>query len=168
MNIVIFNSEKEGCAWLTDEMPDRRVILRLAGIPNVPGGDYEPSDALGSWEPAIYAASIVYTWAEAVIRTERGIAYARQYLSRWPEGPQADPEHFKASRAQAAAFAKAASELKGPYDSLDDMTPEQLRADLARMTEQLSNYAPGSPHAILLQWRIGVAEALLRRAGFMT
>jgi len=162
MNLVLFSNEEEGDLWLSDETPDRHLTLRSKGDPKIPDGDYKPSDVLAPLNPPLHAACLVYSWATEPGRSEQDIAYARQYLSQWPEGPQADPESLKKAKEYDAALNRATAEL-GTDNPLNEMPEFELRQTLEEMEEKLLDCAPGSPLATVLKWRIGMAKALLPR-----
>ncbi len=138
MKIPIFSGEDEGNVWLTNETPDGHLTLRSQGNPKIPDGDFKPSDILAPLDPPFYAASILYTWACEPGRSEGEIAFAREYLSQWPDGPQADPSSLKKQRAYDDGLKRAEAELGtgGPY--LNEMPEFELRAKLEEMEEKLS------------------------------
>lgn len=164
MKTPIFAGEDEGDLWLTDETPDGHLTLRSKGNPKIPDDDYEPSEILAPLDPPFYAASIVYTWACEPGRSEGEIAYAREYLSQWPEGPQADPESLKKQREYDAALKRAEAELGtgGPY--LNEMSEFELLAKLREMEDRLAECVPGSPMADVLEDRIDMAKIFLHKA----
>jgi len=161
MKLVLFSNKKEGDLWLSDETPDHHLTLRSKGDPKIPDGDYKPSDILVRLNPPLYAACLVYNWATERRRSEQDIACAREYLSQWPEGPQADPESLKKAKENAAAIKRATAEL-GTDHPLNKMSDSELRQTLKTMEEKLLDCAPKSALAIVLKLRIGVAKALLR------
>ncbi|XHR27595.1 MAG: hypothetical protein ACFUZC_16845 [Chthoniobacteraceae bacterium] len=112
MNIPVFPSKEEnGETWLSDETPDGHLTLRSHGERLVPDGEYKPWDILVSLDPPMDAATVVFTWACEPRRTEQELAWAREYLSQWPEGPQADPDSIKEHNEYQAESESAAAEL---------------------------------------------------------
>ena len=160
MNIVIFNSEKEGSIVLTRDSQGRPV-LRIRGSPNVRDGDDGPSELLGDPKYPMYAASLVYTWALEPCRSDAGITAAQEYLRRWPDGPQAELSDIKLGRAQHDELMKAAEDLNAETLTLDQMAPEQLRDQIHLMVERLANEEAEGAIAYLLRMRISLASTLL-------
>ena len=161
MNITLFASEDEGFAYLTDETPDCRLTFRSKGAPKIPDGDYKPSDILAPLDPPLYAASIVYTWATETGRSEQDIACAREYLSQWPEGPQADPESLEEQREYDQGRNSATAELGTGRPFLNEMSEPELHAALTEMEEKLVDCTPGSPMADVLKTRVDMAKVFL-------
>ncbi|XHR30381.1 MAG: hypothetical protein ACFUZC_07430 [Chthoniobacteraceae bacterium] len=162
MNIpVFFDKEENGEVWLSDETQDHRLTLRCHGDRVVTDGEYKPSDILAPWDPPLYAATIAYTWACENGRTEQELAWAREYLSQWPEGPQADPESLKSQKRYAAGMKRAVAELGVGPPYLNEMSEFELRAKIEEMGEKLAACAPGSPMADVLKTRINAAKIFL-------
>ncbi len=161
MNITLFASKKEGNAYLTDETRDRRLAFRSEGDPKIPDGDYKPSDILAPLDPPLYAADLVYSWATDHGRSQQDIACAREYLSQWPEGPQADPESLKKQREYDAGLKRAEVELGTGHPYLNEMSEIELLAKLREMEDKLAECAPGSPMFDVLEDRIDMAKILL-------
>ena len=161
MDITLFASEDEGFAYLSNETPDGHLTFRSKGAPKIPDGDYMPWDILAPLDPPLYAASIVYTWVTEPSRSEQDIACAREYLSQWPEGPQADPESLKEQRKYDQDRKRAMAELgtDGPF--LNEMSEPELYAALKEMEGKLVDCAPGSPMADVLETRIDMAKMFL-------
>lgn len=160
MNIVIFNSEKEGSIVLTLD-GEGRPVLRIRGVPNVRDGDYGPSELLGDPKYPMHAASLVYTWALELCRSDSGIAAAQEYLRQWPDGPQADPSDIELGHAQHEELMKAAEDLNVDTPTLDQMAPEQLRDQIHLMVDRLTDEEAEGATAYLLRMRISLATTLL-------
>lgn len=162
MNIpVFFGKEENGETWLSNETPDGHLTLRSHGERLVPDGEYKPSDILVSLNPPLDAATVVFTWACEPSRNEQELAWAREYLSQWPEGPQADSESIKAHNEYKAEVRSAAAELGAGPPYLNEMTEFELRAIIKEMEEKLEACAPGSPMADVLETRIDTAKMFL-------
>ena len=160
MNIVIFNSEREGTLTLTTNAAGHPV-LRAVGSPRVKDGDYAPSDLMGDPEYPMYAASHVYSWALERCRSDAGIAAAQSYLRQWPDGPQAEPEDIERGRAEHDALLRAAEDLNAGAPTFDQMSPEQLRDYIDSSAKRLADDETDSATAYLLQLRVGLAATLL-------
>ncbi|MDD5350158.1 MAG: hypothetical protein PHQ12_08100 [Chthoniobacteraceae bacterium] len=161
MNITLFASEKEGNAYLTDETPDNHLAFRSKGDPQIPDGDYKPSDILAPLDPPLRAANLVYSWATDRGRNKQDIACAREYLSQWPDGPQADPDSLKQQRKHDRWLKRAEAKLGTGRPYLNEISKPELRTKLREMEEKLAACASGSPMADVLETRIDLAKVFL-------
>jgi hypothetical protein len=161
VNIVLFNSEKEGRLVLA-RSAEGRMVVRIERVPNVRDGDYGPSDILRPGEVPMYAAGYVQSWALEKCRSDAGIEAARAFLRQWPDGPQAEPDDLEQARAENDALDAAAESLGAGHRPLEQMSADELRDYIHALVDRLAYEEPGSVLANLIRLRIKLAATLLR------
>lgn len=148
---------------LTDDTPAQFTILRLSNGKDE--SDYHPWDTLYGDDAStgsIQAAFLVQSWACDPCRSERGIAMARHFLRRWPEGPQAEDGDVSAMQAYHFALGVAARELAMEALPLDKMNIVDRCLLIRQMTERLKDFKTDSIHAYLLRMRIAAAASFIQ------
>ncbi len=160
MNIFLFNSETEGSLILT-EAPAGRVVLRIAGAPQIPDGDYAPSQVIVPGEAPSTAAEYVFDWAILKCRTDAGIEAAQRYLRQWPAGPQAEAEEIRQAQIARDLLLQTAETLNASNPSLDQLSPDELRDFIHDLIDRLADEPPESAAAMIIRMRLKLAVTLL-------
>jgi len=162
MEVVISSNTEQGRLVLTDNTPGQQMILRLSL--GEAERDFHPWDTLYAEEThaPVHAAFLVHSWACDPCRSENGIAIARHFLRRWPEGPQAEASDLRAMESHRTALKAAARELAMDTPPLDKMSIVDRCILIRKMTEKLKDFKADSVHAYVLRMRISAAASLIQ------